>query len=421
MIQNFQKFKHRKFLSKLSKEAIERRKAANFSVMSTELVNQAAIQPAMRYVIPGLVQQSPKFVRATQQHTIVCAGENNFSPADCLMLSMVLRCPACAVRTLVLQEVEETHNPCYEFDLLRALRKCTSLRAVYILGGEWDESFLQALVALVHVENPRITTLVVEQVRRAGAFIDPLALNVGRMLMDYFNYSVPGLAELTLHGCCLGDSNLDLIASGIAVNTSIRALTLSLNLIEDAGFARIFSAFAGNRRSKIERLDFSYNLLQGGRAVKRLFLEYEPHDLKVVLTVYLVYNRIYEFYHPVNDLVQCGRSAPALTLIYTAEDLIALHHPNHQRSSREAPNHGTGGGGGGGGGAGSVIPAALGTSKLRLLKKFHSASTTSIFSLDSNISGTTGKSLPSVSSTSRSIHSAGSSSIVNNNRKVLSK
>ena len=314
MIQNFQKYKQRKFLSNLSKDAVKRRKEANLSYLSTDLVNNSHINESTHYKVPGIVQQSAQFVRATQQTTMFCTGEQRFSPADCLMLCMVLRSPACAIRTLILHEIDDAKNPCFEFDLLAALRKCSCVRSVYILGGEWNESFIQALVQVVHVDNPRITTLVLEQIRRVGAMAEALANNVGRMLLDYFNYSIPGLSELTLHGCTLGDSNLALITSGIAVNSSIKSLTLSLNLIEDAGFVKIFKALNSNKKSKIEKLDFSYNLLQGNREYKKLLLEYKPHDIKINLLIVLVQNRIYEYYHPVNDLINRGtRAAAALT------------------------------------------------------------------------------------------------------------
>ena len=372
MIQNFQKFKQRKFLSKLSKEALQKRKQANLSIASTELVTHALIDKNMQYQIPGINQQSKPFVKATQQKVIFCSGLHKFSPADCLMLSMVLRSPACNVKTLVLHDIAEVKNPCYEFDLLAALRKCVSLRAVYVLGGDWELSFLQSLVQIVHIENPRILCLSIEQIRHAGTFVDAMTPPVGRMLMDYFNYSIPGLCELCLHGCCIGDSNLELIANGIAVNSSITNLTLSLNLIEDAGFIRIFKAFLGNKRSKIEKLDFSYNLIQGTRDVKNLFLEYQPHSPKLFLVVNLMYNRIYDFYHPVNDLAQRGLRASTLSLVYTSEDLIALAHPNHHLSSRDttignpsAEAAAT---------AAAIANAPIGTSKLRVLRKFSTCS-----------------------------------------------
>lgn len=402
MIQNFQKLKHRKFLSKLSKEAIERRKQANLSIASTELVMHALIDKTTHYQIPGINQKNAQFVRATQQKVVYCTGLKKFSPADCLMLSMVLRSPACAVKTLILHDLEDVQNPCFEFDLLGALRKCVSIRAVYILGGDWERTFLEGLVKVAHVENPRITTLVIEQIRRGGMFIDTLAPTVGRLLMDYFNYSIPGIAELTVHGCNMSDSNLELICSGIAVNSSIKSLTLSLNLLEDAGLAKIFRAFVENKKSKIEKLDFSYNLIQCNREIKKLFLEYTPHDPKYFLVVNLMYNRIYEFYHPVNDLVQRGLRASTLSLIYTAEDLIALAHPNHHLSSRDTAPAATGDTTATNPAA---SPAAVGTSKLRMLRKLHSTSTASNLSHDSK--GSSGS--HTVLSKSSSNHSLASS------------
>lgn len=324
------------------------------------------------------------------------------------MLSMVLRSPACAVKSLILHDIEDVQSPSYEFDLLAALRKCVSIRAVYILGGDWNQSFLEALVKVAHVENPRITTLVIEQVRRGGMFIDALSLSVGRLLMDYFNYSIPGISELSVHGCNMGDSNLDLICSGIAVNSSIKRLTLSLNLIEDAGFCKIFQAFVGNKKSKIEKFDFSYNLILCGREIKKLFLEYAPHDPRYFLVVNLMHNRIYEFYHPVNDLVQRGLRSSTLSLIYTTEDLIALAHPNHHLSSRDAASsEPIAGDATGNHSHHHSLPPPVGTSKLRMLRKLHSASTASNLSYDS--SSSVAHSVLSKNSSNQSMASSASS------------
>lgn len=335
LIQRFQRLRRQKILSKLSRQALVRRKLAELSLGATDLVATCAKDPTTHYQIPGINQRAASFIRATQQKTIYCSGKLGFSPADGLMLSMVLRSTACAVRTLVLHYLTDVGNPCYEFDLLNALRKCTSIRAVHVLGGDWEQSFLSALIEIAHVENPRITTLVIEQVPRAPLYAGPLSERAGRMLMDYFNYSIPGISELTLHGCGLNDASLDLISQGIAVNSSIRHLTLSLNMIEDAGFVKIFKAFCCNKKSKIEKLDFSYNLIQSTWEVKRLLLAYAPHSLNVLLTIYFMHNRIYEYYHPVNDFRNRGLSASFMTIIYTEDDLLMMKHPNFLVSARK--------------------------------------------------------------------------------------
>jgi hypothetical protein len=403
LIQRFQKVRRRKILSKLSKQAIQRRKQADLSLNATELLAACLKDPGTHYRIPGINQRAAPFIRATQQKTVFCSGKLGFTPADCMMLSMVLRSPACAVRTLVLHNLAEVSNPCYEFDLLGGLRKCTSIRAVHVLGGDWAESFLTSLVEIAHVENPRITALVIEQIPRAGLYAEILSERTGRMLMDYFNYSIPGISELTLHGCCLSDVNLDLICQGIAVNSSIRFLTLSLNMIEDAGFVKIFKAFNGNRKSKIEKLDFCYNLIQSTYEVKRMLLAYVPHHLNALLMIYLMHNRIYEYYHPVNDIRHRGLSASSMTIIYTDDDLLALKHPNFLVSARkthatfDAPPPTrpgaalslTAGPTRTGGSAKTVRSTEAETTtttvkpgKLRLLKKMHATSTSSGLSQD---------------------------------------
>jgi hypothetical protein len=416
LIQRFQRVRHRKFLSKLSKEALQRRKDAGLSLPGTDLLAACRGDASTHYQIPGINQKAPQFVRATQQKTIFCSGDAHFSPADCLMLSMVLRSPACAVKTLVLHSIHETDNPCYEFDLLAALRKCSSIRAVHILGGDWGQSFVLALVQVVHVENPRITTLALEHIPRAALFADPLAQRAACLLMDYFNYSIPGICHLNLHGCNLSDTNAALLCDGIAVNSSIRFLTLSLNLIEDSGFVKIFKAFIGNRKSKIEMLDFSYNLIQSTREVKRMLLAYVPHNLNAVLVIYMMFNRIYEYYHPMNDLKNRNQDASAMTIIYTPADLLALRHPHHLISARKART----------GAAFDPPPPprvaathtfssvasdmhsrelnSEGSFKLRLLRKMHSASTSSGLSHDGSLSAAS-----SSSNLSRSLTSAHSS------------
>ena len=338
LIQNFQRLRKRKFLSKLSKEALQKRKLANYSIETTEMIEKCMKNKDLQYRIPGINSKSPQFVSLTQQNIIFCSSIYNFTSADVLMLSLVLRSSACAVRTLVLYKIDQPYHVCYEFDLLAALRKCTSIRSVYIIGGDWTETFINALIHVVHIENPRITTLVLEQLTRSGLYIDNISMKISSLLLDYFNYSLPGINELTLHGCNLTDIQLEYIAQGITVNTSIKSLVLSLNLIEENGFIKIFKAFQSNRKSKIVKLDFSYNLIKSSSEIKKLFLSYVPHDLKAVLIVYLMYNRMHDFYHPVNDIEKRGLTASSMMIMYTAEDLLAFQHPNFTKRKAAVQN-----------------------------------------------------------------------------------
>jgi hypothetical protein len=69
------------------------------------------------------------------------------------------------VSSLVLWGLSEgTKEACYD-DLLEAFRRNHSLRAVYILGGDWKLSFLMSLLHISRVENARISTVVIEKVR----------------------------------------------------------------------------------------------------------------------------------------------------------------------------------------------------------------------------------------------------------------
>ena len=360
------------FWSKVSRDVIKQRRLAKYSVTGTALLAQlhaqheqvrrqqarqqqvlqqlhaqhssssrlqaaraatqsSTAQHPVQYRVPGINQHSEQFLSLARQETVVCGGA--FSAADCMMLSMVLRSPACAVRQLLLEEVDETcsSNACFEFDLLAALAKCRSVRAVYVFGGSWTPSFLTALVQLVQVDNPRITTLGVEKIERAGMCCDVLSTHAGRLLCDYFNYSAPGLQELTLHGCALRDSQVELLSKGLEVNSSVRTVCLSLNLLSDLGFVLVFGAVCRNRKSRVERLDFNWNLIQCHAEMRNMLRFYKAHRLNIFMELHLMHNRIYDRYHPVQDLNRRG-DAQVLRIFYCPEDVEAarsmtVRHP----------------------------------------------------------------------------------------------
>jgi hypothetical protein len=86
--------------------------------------------------------------------------------------------------------------------------------------------------------------------------------------MDFFNYSMPGLCSLSLHGCRLHDAHLDLVLEGLAVNSSLRSLALSCNAVTDAGLVALLEAVGRNRRSCLAVLDLRHNLVAGGRGAR---------------------------------------------------------------------------------------------------------------------------------------------------------
>ncbi len=74
------------------------------------------------------------------------------------MLSMVLRSPACNVKTLVLHDIAEVKNPCYEFDLLAALmsapgRAFSRLDLLERVQGDAFDGYQRTID--VHIRNLR--------------------------------------------------------------------------------------------------------------------------------------------------------------------------------------------------------------------------------------------------------------------------
>jgi len=228
----------------------------------------------VRYHAPGIRASSLQFQRALLQTIVYISGE--FSAADCMMLSTVLRHPLCKIQKLIFHRViDAVNNGSFEFDILPAVCKCNSLRAVLILDTHFSDSFLFNLIREVQVENPRIVDVFIENVANKYACRDypaRLSERCGQLLLDYFNYSVPGLVLLSLHGCALRDSDVSIIAQGVAVNSSLRELILSLNLITDEGLVELLQAVSHNKKGVLSTLDLSDNVIACKRRV-RVFMD----------------------------------------------------------------------------------------------------------------------------------------------------
>ena len=129
-------------------------------------------------------------------------------------------------------------------------------------------SFFEAIFHLVQVENPRIVDLFIEKTNHHDGenvmrrYTDDLASLSGRLMKDFFNYCVPGLRVLSLHGCYLRDEDLDDIKLGLEVNTSLQRLALSMNIITDLGlYGLIKSVTANEKKGNLRDLELGYNLL----------------------------------------------------------------------------------------------------------------------------------------------------------------
>ena len=162
--------------------------------------------------------------------------------------------------------------------MLPALRKCASVRRIAISGGSsFSASFFEALFRLVQVENPRIVDLHIEKTNHHSGenimrrYTDELSFMSANLMKDFFNYCVPGLQVLSLHGCYLRDENLDNIGYGLEVNTSLRRLALSMNIITDLGlYGLIQSATKNEKKGNLRDLELGYNLLVQGSIVELL-------------------------------------------------------------------------------------------------------------------------------------------------------
>lgn len=217
------------------------------------------------YRNPGVRQGTPMFLSVLNQPVVICSGGRDFCPADCMLLCGLLRNPLCRINRVVFQNIDGRHTT-YEFDLVQAIGKCISLRSVVVLGGQWSAQFLNGLLEAVQKINPRVTEVLIEDMKYS-VFTPPelssVGISGGKLIGDFFNYSVPGLKTLSLHGLGLRDEHMTALVAGLGVNSSIQTLVLSANLLEDDSLASILRAITANKRSMLTVLDYSWNLVTG--------------------------------------------------------------------------------------------------------------------------------------------------------------
>lgn len=237
------------------------------------------------YKSPGFRQNTPPYMQCLAQRIVYC--DRSFSSGDCVLLGAVLRNPLCRIVTLVLHFVTAKHTN-FEFDLVPAIGMCRSLRSVSVLGGVWPIKTIRQLLHQVEVENPMVQTLRVElapnsapgegglrgesrSMERSGSWkrddVTTLSGSVSNLLGNFFNYSVPGIRVLSLHGMGLLDTDVEGLSLGLQVNTSIQKLCLSMNAIEDDGFVAMVRAVGLNKKGGLRSLDVSWNMITLGSRV----------------------------------------------------------------------------------------------------------------------------------------------------------
>ena len=261
------------------------------------------------YRPPGLKQNTPQFAKALEQQVVVCGPD--FAAADCMMFAGVLRHPSTRTRELVFRGVGAGTNASFEFDLLPALVRCRSIRAMRLLGGTYSEGFIRGLMHAVKMDNPRITEVYIESLATACGkrLAECLALCSGRIVCDYFNYSLPGLRVLSLHGCSIKDAHLVELATGLGVSSCLTDLCLSNNLITDEGLGALLRGITSNKHRSLRTLDVSRNLLRCVPRIHNAFRDYEvtcnaevkTHALKThvcVLEVFSLHNMVTRPFRP---------------------------------------------------------------------------------------------------------------------------
>ena len=168
--------------------------------------------------------------------------------------------------------------PLYEFEALKqfflSLKQCFSLRSLYLLGGKWSTTSITHLFHLIQVDNPRIQSLALENIENSKVIHGTIASATSTLLKDYFNYSIPGILFLSLHGCHLQDTDLVTISEGLKVNTSLEKLILSCNLITDEGMIDFLVNLQENKKRNLLFIDMQYNFIRCQRGLQRCLSEY---------------------------------------------------------------------------------------------------------------------------------------------------
>ena len=274
--------------------SLRARRSCENSVRVASTLALLAIDSEFLYRSPGVKQGSPLFNALIAQRSILC--DKRFTHLDGIMLGSALPHRQCRTERLVLQDVPDGGNPSFQFDLTAGIGKCKSLRSLLVLGGCYSEPFLAELFNQVQVENPGIQELAIENpvscvTRTTGALSDCLSFCAGKLLCDFFNYSLPGLQTLSLHGCGLKDRHLDALLMGLQVNAALKTLVLSRNLITDDGFISVFQAVSSNKKGGLASLDFGWNLIVCRQEMRRCINSYisKSHEC---LQVSLIHNLI---------------------------------------------------------------------------------------------------------------------------------
>jgi len=126
---------------------------------------------------------------------------------------------------------------------------------------------------------------------------------VGRLAGDFFNYSLPGIREICLHGCRLASEDIDALLESLVMNTSITTVDLSLNLLDDAALLPLLELVSTRPKSPLRRIGFSWNQVKLDPPLRAALDTFTfpastsaAQRTEEVLTVDLTFNAILEPY-----------------------------------------------------------------------------------------------------------------------------
>ncbi len=150
------------------------------------------------------------------------------------------------------------------------------VRTQNIIQGDIDEEELE-----------RMQRIYVKFQQGTKALTAALVGGISRLIKDYFNYSLPGIRVVSLHGSSIRDADMEALCEGISVNTSLKSISLSLNILTDLGFLQLMNTIQKNKKTCIEHIDVSNNLIALGQDVRTLLDHWQPPNAKISSTLHL--------------------------------------------------------------------------------------------------------------------------------------
>ena len=326
-------------LRKLAMRLLKERLKVLFSIKATKKLGEMLKAPAsLCYSPPGIRQGTEQFATVLARQALCCSSERGFDHTDCVGLSTVLKHRLCRCTTLILHELDG-RAASFEFDLLSGISQNRSLREVYILGGEWPQSFFAQLLGDIQIENPRISTIHLEGIAGFGACRLGVIDAVGRLLGDFFNYSLPGIREVCLHGCSLRTEDIGPILESLVLNASIVTLDLSLNLLEDDALLTLLDVVQTRPKSRLRHIGISWNHLKMDPELRDALNHFHfPTDgpTKDFLEVDVTFNSILQPY------LQYQKNYRLLTVYNYPSDLHGAAGPESPGAERRATSAGGG-------------------------------------------------------------------------------